>query len=142
MFAQLQGGETVAFARVHLVKRRILREGGAAHHDVDDLFQLAGYPQVVSEDSALGGGVQFGGPTAAEAAGKSRADLLKGTEEIAGLMSLLEGHGDVTMDRAGEGYVQGADRFGRVFKMTVWRIGDHSQRGSLTIRRSARNSAR
>ncbi len=34
--------------------------------------------------------------------------------QIGGLMSLLEGHGDVTMDRAGEGYVQNAERFGRV----------------------------
>jgi uncharacterized protein (DUF2342 family) len=31
-------------------------------------------------------------------------------------MSLLEGHGDVTMDRAGVGHVQGADRFARVMR--------------------------
>mgnify|MGYP001813335990 FL=1 len=36
--------------------------------------------------------------------------------EIAGLMSLLEGHGDVTMDRAGEGLVPSAERFGRVLR--------------------------
>ena len=35
-------------------------------------------------------------------------------DQIAGLMSLLEGHGDVTMSRAGEGIVEGADRFARV----------------------------
>ena len=35
-------------------------------------------------------------------------------DRIAGLMSLLEGHGDVTMGRAGEGIVEGADRFARV----------------------------
>lgn len=35
-------------------------------------------------------------------------------DRIAGLMSLLEGHGDVTMSRAGEGIVEGADRFARV----------------------------
>ena len=35
-------------------------------------------------------------------------------DRIAGLMSLLEGHGDVTMGRAGEGVVEGADRFARV----------------------------
>ncbi len=35
---------------------------------------------------------------------------------IAGLMSLLEGHGDVTMDRAGRGIVVGVDRFGRVLR--------------------------
>ena len=37
-------------------------------------------------------------------------------DRIAGLMSLLEGHGDVTMDRAGEGHVRGADRFARVMR--------------------------
>ena len=35
-------------------------------------------------------------------------------DRIAGLMSLLEGHGDVTMGRAGDGVVTGADRFARV----------------------------
>ena len=35
-------------------------------------------------------------------------------DRIAGLMSLLEGHGDVTMGRAGEGIVQGADRMAGV----------------------------
>jgi len=35
-------------------------------------------------------------------------------DRIAGLMSLLEGHGDVTMGRAGEGIVHGADRMARV----------------------------
>ena len=37
-------------------------------------------------------------------------------DAIAGLMSLLEGHGDVTMDRAGEGLVEHADRFARVMR--------------------------
>lgn len=35
-------------------------------------------------------------------------------DEIGGLMSLLEGHGDVTMGRAGAGHVPSADRFARV----------------------------
>ncbi|MGE4567193.1 MAG: zinc-dependent metalloprotease [Acidimicrobiales bacterium] len=35
---------------------------------------------------------------------------------IAGLMSLLEGHGDVTMDRAGIGLVEHADRYARVMR--------------------------
>ena len=35
-------------------------------------------------------------------------------DRIAGLMSLLEGHGDVTMGRAGEGIVKGADRMAGV----------------------------
>ncbi|MBT7471543.1 MAG: hypothetical protein HN638_06035 [Actinobacteria bacterium] len=35
---------------------------------------------------------------------------------IAGLMSLLEGHGDVTMDRAGIGLVEHADRYAKVMR--------------------------
>jgi coenzyme F420 biosynthesis associated uncharacterized protein len=35
---------------------------------------------------------------------------------IGGMMSLLEGHGDVTMDRAGEGHVPSAERFGRALR--------------------------
>jgi len=35
---------------------------------------------------------------------------------IGGLMSLLEGHGDVTMDRAGAGLVPSAERFSRVLR--------------------------
>ena len=37
-------------------------------------------------------------------------------DKVAGLMSLLEGHGDVTMDRASAGLVPSADRFGRVLR--------------------------
>ena len=37
-------------------------------------------------------------------------------EKIGGLMSLLEGHGDITMDRAGQGRVPSADRFARVLR--------------------------
>jgi len=37
-------------------------------------------------------------------------------EQIGGLMSLLEGHGDVTMDRAGAEHVPSAARFGRVLR--------------------------
>ena len=37
-------------------------------------------------------------------------------DQIGGLMSLLEGHGDVTMDRAGAGAIPNADRFGRVLR--------------------------
>jgi coenzyme F420 biosynthesis associated uncharacterized protein len=37
-------------------------------------------------------------------------------DQIGGMMSLLEGHGDVTMDRAGEGRIPSADRFSRVLR--------------------------
>ncbi|MEE2768406.1 MAG: zinc-dependent metalloprotease [Actinomycetota bacterium] len=37
-------------------------------------------------------------------------------DRIAGLMSLLEGHGDITMDRAGAGVVSGAGRFSQVMR--------------------------
>ena len=43
-------------------------------------------------------------------------DQLAVINEIAGLMSLLEGHGDVTMDRAGAGLVPSAERFSRVLR--------------------------
>jgi coenzyme F420 biosynthesis associated uncharacterized protein len=36
--------------------------------------------------------------------------------QIAGLMSLLEGHGDVVMDRAGADLISGSERFGRVLR--------------------------
>lgn len=41
---------------------------------------------------------------------------LETLSKVTGLMSLLEGHGDVTMDRAGAGRVPAAQRFGRVLR--------------------------
>jgi coenzyme F420 biosynthesis associated uncharacterized protein len=37
-------------------------------------------------------------------------------DQVQGMMSLLEGHGDITMDRAGAGRIENADRFGRVLR--------------------------
>jgi coenzyme F420 biosynthesis associated uncharacterized protein len=59
------------------------------------------------EDPLADGGVM------ALFATESQRDTLN---QVAGLMSLLEGHGDVTMDRAGEGLVPSADRFGWVLR--------------------------
>jgi len=37
-------------------------------------------------------------------------------DQVHGMMSLLEGHGDITMDRAGAGRIPNAPRFGRVLR--------------------------
>ncbi len=37
-------------------------------------------------------------------------------DQVSGLMSLLEGHGDITMDRAGQGLLPSAERFARVLR--------------------------
>jgi coenzyme F420 biosynthesis associated uncharacterized protein len=51
------------------------------------------------------------GGLAALLASPEQADVL---QRMGGLMSLLEGHGDVTMDRAGADRIPSADRFSRV----------------------------
>ena len=44
------------------------------------------------------------------------ADQLEVLQRVQGLMSLLEGHGDVTMDRAGADRIPSAERFARVLR--------------------------
>ncbi len=53
-----------------------------------------------------------GGLVALLATPEQRATL----DKIGGLMSLLEGHGDVTMDRAGTGLIPSSGRFSRVLR--------------------------
>lgn len=53
-----------------------------------------------------------GGVMALVASDDQRAVL----DQVSGLMSLLEGHGDTTMDRAGAGLIPSADRFSRVLR--------------------------
>lgn len=53
-----------------------------------------------------------GGVMAVFASPDQRAVL----DQVAGLMSLLEGHGDVTMDRAGADQIPSAERFGAVLR--------------------------
>jgi coenzyme F420 biosynthesis associated uncharacterized protein len=43
-------------------------------------------------------------------------DQYEALQKIGGLMSLLEGHGDVTMDRAGADRIPSAERFSRVLR--------------------------
>jgi coenzyme F420 biosynthesis associated uncharacterized protein len=54
-----------------------------------------------------------GGMAALLASDEQRAVL----DQISGMMSLLEGHGDVTMDRAGADRIPSAERFSRVLRM-------------------------
>jgi coenzyme F420 biosynthesis associated uncharacterized protein len=48
-------------------------------------------------------------------------------QQVGGLMSLLEGHGDVTMDRAGADQIPSADRFNRVLRQR------RQQRGPMKV---------
>lgn len=56
--------------------------------------------------------LEDGGIVALLASAEQRAVL----DKVGGLMSLLEGHGDITMDRAGAGRVPSAERFARVLR--------------------------
>ncbi len=80
--------------------------------DVDpdpDRF-VAGLRRLVSERRAGRDPLAEGGLSAVFATPAQRAHL----ERIGGMMSLLEGHGDVTMTRAGGDLVPSAERFHRV----------------------------
>jgi coenzyme F420 biosynthesis associated uncharacterized protein len=56
--------------------------------------------------------LEDGGLVALFASNEQRATL----DRLGGLMSLLEGHGDVTMDRAGGARIPSAERFGHVLR--------------------------
>ncbi len=79
---------------------------------IDGLRRAAGSLRSGSSDSdeAAGGG---GGGLVGMLATPAQQEVLA---SLSGLMSLLEGHGDVTMDRAGEDLVPSAARFGRVLR--------------------------
>jgi coenzyme F420 biosynthesis associated uncharacterized protein len=79
---------------------------------LDPMVLLRALKQTADELRAGRGLLPEGGIAHLLAGPEQRAAL----DEIGGLMSLLEGHGDVTMDRAGEGHVPSAERFGRVLR--------------------------
>ena len=73
-----------------------------------DARQLAGAARALMQDRAEARRrLDEGGMLALVASPEQRATL----NEIGGMMALLEGHGDVTMDRAGAGRVPAAKRF-------------------------------
>ena len=76
-----------------------------------DPSQLANTARRVLEARREGRNVLEDGGLAGLFASQHQRDLM---ERISGLMSLLEGHGDVTMDRAGAELIPNAARFGRV----------------------------
>jgi coenzyme F420 biosynthesis associated uncharacterized protein len=78
--------------------------------DPDPARFLEGLKRAVAEVRSGGRPLDRGGLAAVIATPEQRQVL----DEIGGLMSLLEGHGDVTMNRAGAGLVPSADRFERV----------------------------
>ena len=73
---------------------------------------LAGLRAAVAEARGGGKPLDRGGIAALLATPEQRQVL----DRLGGLMALLEGHGEVTMDRAGVGRVPSAERFGRVLR--------------------------
>lgn len=73
---------------------------------------VAGLKAAVAEARSGGRPLDRGGLAAVVATPEQRQVL----DQIGGMMALLEGHGEVTMDRAGEGLLPSAERFGRVLR--------------------------
>ncbi len=80
--------------------------------DPDPQRFLDGMKRMVAIKREGGDPLADGGIAALLASEDQRAVL----DQIAGLMSLLEGHGDVTMDRAGADQIPSSERFGRVLR--------------------------
>ena len=80
--------------------------------DPDPARFFAALDRVVSELRQGKNPLADGGIGALLAGPEQRAVL----DQIGGLMSLLEGHGDLTMDRAGAALIPSAERFGRVLR--------------------------
>ena len=80
--------------------------------DLDPIILVRAMKRAVDEVRAGRSPLAEGGLAHLIASPEQRAVL----DQIGGLMSLLEGHGDVTMNRAGIGHVPSADRFARVLQ--------------------------
>ncbi len=82
-----------------------------ASADVDPVMLLGALKRAVDEIRA--GRSPLEGGVAHLLASPEQRKIL---DQIGGLMSLLEGHGDITMNRAGVGHVPSAERFARVLQ--------------------------
>jgi coenzyme F420 biosynthesis associated uncharacterized protein len=80
--------------------------------DPDPAHLVASLRSAVTDHRARRQAIDDGGLMALFATPDQKAVLA----EVGGLMSLLEGHGDVTMDRAGHDLVPSAERFSRVLR--------------------------
>ena len=89
-----------------------LVEGTLAAVDPDPKRFLAALARAVEEVKAGRNPLDEGGLVALLATPEQREIL----NRMQGLMSLLEGHGDVTMDRAGADQIPSAERFQRVLR--------------------------
>ena len=83
---------------------------GGVSMDPNQLFDVV---RRVMSDMRSGKSPLADGGIAALIASPAQRDAL---DRIGGLMSLLEGHGDITMDRAGKDHVPSAPRFSRALK--------------------------
>jgi coenzyme F420 biosynthesis associated uncharacterized protein len=80
--------------------------------DPDPGRMVEGLKRALAEARAGDRPLDRGGLAAAVATPEQRMVL----DQIGGMMSLLEGHGDVTMNRAGAGLIPSAERFERVLR--------------------------
>ena len=87
---------------------------GAQPESFDLVASLKGLVDNRAAKRSAGGGGESGVAGSGVLGAISSPEQQVALDRIAGLMSLLEGHGDVTMGRAGEGIVHGADRMAGV----------------------------
>jgi coenzyme F420 biosynthesis associated uncharacterized protein len=104
----------VQFTGVPWLKRHFLSlvEQALGAIDPDPRQLLAALRRAAEEIRAGRNPVAEGGLLALVASPDQRVAL----ERLQALMALLEGHGDVTMDRAGAAQIPSAERFGRVLR--------------------------